>query len=94
MRCIRIADAPPDAAFGERQAQADALARRELGDPMLLSWYDGPTGRESPNGVSECSQAPSDAGARRYAESRGALLAVELGAGATLSVFCYLDLAA
>jgi hypothetical protein len=78
--------------FSEQQALADTIAARELGEPMLLSWYDAARGVESPNGVSECSEAVADLGVRRYAASRGGALAVELGAPPACSVFCYLDL--
>jgi hypothetical protein len=93
MRTIRMAADLAAIPFSEQQALADTVAASELGEPMLLSWYDAARGIESPNGVSECSEAAPDLGVRRYAASRGGALTVEIGPQPACSVFCYLDLA-
>ena len=105
MKVVRVTADLTALQFSAQQAAADEVARRELGTPMLLSWYDAIRDIESPNGVSECSEAAPDVGVRRYSASRGGSLEVELcelsemgdkeetGGPPRVSVFCYLDLA-
>jgi hypothetical protein len=49
---ISVADVPLD--FARARAIAEARARQEAADPMLLAWYDRGTGRFSPQ-VTCCS---------------------------------------
>lgn len=84
---IRAEDVLP---FDQKLKLAEAVAGVLLVDPMLLSWYDGERGMESPNGVSECSQAAPTAGVWSYAAARGGALAVTIS-GLADSLFCFRD---
>lgn len=66
---------------------ANAIANHLLGQSMLLSFWDGERGLESPHGVSECHQGCATPGWQDYAENRGGALMIDFAKGRY--VFCY-----
>jgi hypothetical protein len=74
--------------FNAALTLATAIARQQLGETMLLSWYDRERDLESPAGVSECHQSCANKGSWDYALNRGARLAVEYDSGRFY--FCFL----
>jgi hypothetical protein len=87
MREVRLNPGPLP--FAGRLRLAEATANELLAEPMLLSWYDGERGIESPNGVSECNVAAPTQGVWNYAAHRGGALAVWFDAPTFL--FCFRD---
>lgn len=69
---------------------ANAIAEQQLGETMLLSFYDRDRNLESPAGVSECHVGCATPGWQDYAENRGGTLMVNFGRGRY--VFCYMPL--
>lgn len=70
---VRVKDKTLD--FAAAKEIADAKARELHPEPMLLGWYDGATGRFSPN-VECCSEEKP--GWLVYAESRGGNVTVDI----------------
>jgi hypothetical protein len=89
MRTIQL-DTNGAADFLSAKQAADDLARRELTDPVCLSWHDAESGRESPAHVSECHTDCDIPGSVEYAENRGGELAVVVDDGRF--TFCYRSL--
>jgi hypothetical protein len=86
MRTIQLAtDGAAD--FRAAKRAADDLARRELADPVCLSWHNAEAGRESPAHVSECHTDCEIPGSVEYAANRGGELAVVVDDGRF--TFCY-----
>jgi hypothetical protein len=79
VRFIRRLEAPAD--YRAALAEAQDIARHELTEPMLLSWYDRDRDFEAPQHVSECHADAAVPGYVDYALSRGATLAVDFGEG-------------
>jgi hypothetical protein len=76
------------AGFEEAKARAVALARERMGDPMLVSWYDRPRGRSSP----EVACSPRDEPSWLvYAKSRGAGLTVSVNRETWVFLFADFD---
>lgn len=69
---------------------ADGEAERQLGDYMLISWYDRDRDFESPQHSSECHAASAVPGYVDYGLNHGAKLKVDIGQGRF--VFFYLPL--
>ncbi len=82
----------PEIAVGFDAAiqRATAIADEQLGDNMLISWYDRERDIESPAHVSECHERCAIKGFWDYALSRGASLAVDFDDGRF--VFCFMQL--
>jgi hypothetical protein len=88
MRTAKLAAEAAD--FQEAKRAANDLARRELEDPICLSWHDAVSGRESPAQVSECHTDCELPGSIEYAANRGGELAVVVDGGRY--TFCYRSL--
>ena len=69
---------------------ANAIAEQQLGEAMLLSFYDRDRNLESPAGVSECHVGCATPGWQDYAANRGGTLMVNFERGRF--VFCYMPL--
>jgi hypothetical protein len=85
---VELADEPPLADYHEAMARADAVAAEQLGEFMLLSWYDRDRDFESPQHSSECHQDSATPGYVDYGIHHGATLKVDIGQGRF--VFFYL----
>jgi len=70
---VDISDAPLD--FARARTLAEARARQEASDPMLLAWYDRETGRFSPQVTCCGDDKPAWL---IYAESRGGDLVIDI----------------
>ncbi|MBS4098318.1 MAG: AF1514 family protein [Sulfuricella sp.] len=85
MKTLPLAAADLD--FNAALKLAQASADQELGDNMLLSWYDRERDLESPRGASECHEGCPTKGYWDYALNRGGKLAVNFDQGRF--VFCF-----
>ena len=92
IQVMEIADAPPMADYREAMARADAIASEQLGDYMLISWYDRDRDFESPQHSSECHQASAVPGYVDYGINHGATLKVDIGEGRFVFFYMPLDL--
>ena len=72
---------PPLADYLAAMPFARAAAQAQLGECMLLSWYDRDRDFEAPQHVSECHQASAVPGYVDYAVHRGASLKVDIEGG-------------
>jgi hypothetical protein len=79
---IGVTDAPLD--FARARAIAEARARQEAADPMLLAWYDRGSGRFSPQ-VTCCGD--NKPAWLIYAESRGGDLVIDINGEAYVFVY-------
>ena len=79
---IEVADAPLD--FARARAIAEARARQEAADPMLLAWYDRDAGRFSPQVTCCGDDKPTWL---IYAESRGGDLVIDINREAYVFVY-------
>ncbi len=68
---------------------AKEAAKRLCRDPMLLSWYDGLTGRSHPN--FECGAARGKPPWIVFAEARGGDIMVDVNDGAFIFIYLGLD---
>ena len=85
---VRLRPDPPPAGQPEAEALAYTEARRRLGeDAMLLAWHDRETGREAPEGVSECHAGSAVPGWLDYGLHRGARLLVDVDGGRFMFLF-------
>ena len=73
--------------FDAALKRASEIANEQLGDNMLLSWYDRERDLESPAHASECHEGCPTKGYWDYALNRGATLAVDFDDGRF--VFCF-----
>ncbi|MDD5058469.1 MAG: AF1514 family protein [Sideroxydans sp.] len=76
--------------FDAALKRATAVADEQLGENMLLSWYDRERDIESPAHVSECHEGCAIKGFWDYALNRGGALAVNFDEGRF--VFCFMPL--
>jgi hypothetical protein len=79
---IDVAEVPLD--FARARPIAEARARQEAADPMLLAWYDRGAGRFSPQ-VTCCSD--DKPAWLIYAESRGGDLVIDINREAYVFVY-------
>ena len=79
---------PPPADYREAMALADRVAGEQLGEAMLLSWYDRDRDFESPQHASECHLDSATPGYVDYGIHHGATLVVDCEDGRF--VFFYL----
>ncbi len=87
MRALHIDNPDSLIDFDAAMKLAQATAANELGDNMLLSWYDRERDLESPRGASECHEGCAVKGYWDYALNRGGALAVNFDQGRF--VFCF-----
>lgn len=90
---IKIINITPDPALAdylEATALANKTAENELGDHMLLSWYDRDRDFEAPQHTSECHADSAIPGYVDYGISHGATLMIDIENGRF--VFFYLAL--
>ena len=87
-QCIAPPEIFPD--FDAALRRASALADEQLGENMLLSWYDRERDLESPPHASECHEGCAIKGFWDYALNRGGALAVDFDDGRF--VFCFMPL--
>jgi len=78
-------------AFEAAMKLAQTIADNQLGDNMLLSWYDRERDLESPRGASECHEGCPTKGYWDYGLNHGGKLAVNFDQGRF--VFCFGPLA-
>jgi hypothetical protein len=81
-------ETPPN--FEAALRRANEVAQAQLGENMLLSWYDRERDLESPAHVSECHEGCEIKGFWDYALNRGGTLAVDFDEGRF--VFCFMPL--
>jgi len=86
-RVLKIVSADRNIEFAGAKDLAKQKACEVCGDPMLLSWYIGSTGKGYPN--LECGREDKPAWIV-YAESRGCDLTIDVNSGAY--IFYYLRL--
>jgi hypothetical protein len=91
MKTHRITSPAASFDFNAALKRATAVADEQLGDNMLLSWYDRERDIESPAHVSECHEGCAIKGFWDYALNRGGALAVDFDEGRF--VFCFMPLA-
>lgn len=87
---VELAPEPPPADYRAAMAAADEIAKQQLTDFMLLSWYDRDRDFESPQHASECHQDSAIPGYVDYGLNHGATLKVDLEQGRF--VFFYMAL--
>lgn len=87
---IDLSPSPGPADYREAMEQADAEAEKQLGEFMLLSWYDRDRDFESPQHSSECHLDSAIPGYVDYGLHHGATLKVDIEKGRF--VFFYLPL--
>ncbi len=92
VREVALHPDPPLADYLEAMALANRTADAELGEHMLLSWYDRDRDFESPQHASECHQGGAVPGYVDYGIHHGATLKVDIEDGRF--VFFYLPLEA
>lgn len=85
---VALQDEPPLADYRAAMRLADEVAAEQLGEYMLLSWYDRDRDFESPQHASECHQESAVPGYVDYGINHGASLKVDVGEGRF--VFFYL----
>jgi hypothetical protein len=90
IKLIELDPRPPLADYCAAMALANRHAERELGDNMLLSWYDRDRHFESPQHSSECHQEGATPGYVDYGIHHGAKLMIDIQQGRF--VFFYLPL--
>ncbi|HIE55632.1 MAG TPA: hypothetical protein EYP90_10695 [Chromatiaceae bacterium] len=79
---------PPPKDYQEAMAIANRVAEEQLGEQMLLSWYDRDRDFESPQHASECHSNSAVPGYVDYGLYHGARLKVDIDGGRF--VFFYL----
>jgi hypothetical protein len=79
---VGVSDVPLD--FARARAIAEARARHEAADPMLLAWYDRDAGRFSPQVTCCGDDKPAWL---TYAESRGSDLVIDINREAYVFVY-------
>jgi Domain of unknown function (DUF5619) len=79
---VGVSDSPLD--FARARAIAEARARQEAADPMLLAWYDRDAGRFSPQVTCCGDDKPAWL---IYAESRGGDLLIDINGEAYVFVY-------
>ncbi len=94
IRVIEMADVPPLADYREAMMLADKVASGQLGEVMLLSWYDRDRDFESPQHSSECHQDSAVPGYVDYGIHHGATLKVDIGEGRFVFFYMLVDLQA
>ena len=87
MKTLHIDNSESSIGFDAAIKLARSTADSELGDNMLLSWYDRERDLESPRGASECHEGCSTKGYWDYALNHGGELAVNFDQGRF--VFCF-----
>jgi hypothetical protein len=90
MKIHRITAPETTSNFEAALRRATAVAQEQLGENMLLSWYDRERDLESPAHVSECHEGCEVKGFLDYALNRGGALAVNFDDGRF--VFCFMPL--
>ncbi len=81
---VQVVDIMPASPLVDYQAAmviANNEAQQQLGDMMLLSWYDRDRDFESPQHSSECHQNSAIPGYVDYGLSHGATLAIDIDRG-------------
>lgn len=81
VQVVEIIPTQPPADYQAAMAIADNEARQQLGEMMLLSWYDRDRDFESPQHSSECHQNSAIPGYVDYGLSHGAELMVDIDKG-------------
>ena len=87
---IELSPEPPLPDYLAAMKLADQQAEKQLGDYMLLSWYDRDRDFESPQHASECHQDSAVPGYVDYGLYHGANLKVDIEEGRF--VFFYLGI--
>lgn len=87
-----LAPEPPLGDYLQAMALANAEANRQLGQHMLLSWYDRDRDFESPQHAGECHAASAIPGYVDYALYRGASLKVDIEHGRFVFFYLAIDI--
>lgn len=87
MKVHRITSPESTIDFDTAINRAAEVADEQLGDNMMLSWYDRERDVESPAHASECHEGCEVKGFWDYALNRGGALAVDFDEGRF--VFCF-----
>ncbi len=78
VQIVEIIPTPSPADYQAAMAIANNEAQQQLGDMMLLSWYDRDRDFESPQHSSECHQNSAIPGYVDYGLSHGAQLMIDI----------------
>ena len=88
---VELRPEPPVADYLEAMRLANARAAAQLGENMLLSWYDRDRDFESPQHAGECHQDCAVPGYVDYALHRGATLKIDVENGRFVFFYIPLD---
>jgi hypothetical protein len=86
--CVQLTIADTNLNFEQAQAIARQKAKEFSADPMLLSWYQGKTGKFYPD--FECGRSDKPTWVL-YAESRGGNTAININNGEYIFIYISLD---
>lgn len=86
---IHTESAPED--YHAAQQIADEIAEKELGEFMLLSWYDKDRDFEAPQHSSECHLDSAIPGYVDYGHNHGAILKIDIDDGRFVYFYRGLD---
>ncbi len=81
VQVVEIMPTPAPADYQAAMAIANNKAQQQLGETMLLSWYDRDRDFESPQHSSECHQNSAIPGYVDYGLSHGAELMIDIDKG-------------
>ena len=81
VQVVEIMPAPPPSDYQAAMIIANNKAQQQLGEAMLLSWYDRDRDFESPQHSSECHQNSAIPGYVDYGLSHGADLMIDVDNG-------------
>lgn len=81
VQVVEITPTPSPVDYQAAMAIANNHAQQQLGDTMLLSWYDRDRDFESPQHSSECHQNSAIPGYVDYGLSHGAELMIDIDKG-------------
>jgi hypothetical protein len=89
---LSFSPSPPLADYLKAMQFANEQAQAQLGDNMLLSWYDRDRDFESPQHASECHAGSAVPGYVVYAYYHGANLKIDIEQGRFVFFYLGLDL--
>jgi hypothetical protein len=89
LQTLSLSPDPSPQDYLQAMQLAEAQAKEQIEEPMLLSWYDRDRDFESPQHASECHQDSATPGYVDYGIHHGATLKIDIEAGRF--VFFYLS---
>jgi len=89
---VELEPDPPPNDYLQAMELANGVAEQQLGEHMLLSWYDRDRDFESPQHSSECHLQSAVPGYVDYGVYHGATLKVDIGQGRFVFFYLPVDL--